>query len=292
MNAVGRNEPCPCGSGKRYKECHGAIGAPAELRAPSASPSGVAKTMADALHAQSSGAAATAASLYRQVLAVDPANFDAMHMLGLVEYEQGDHEAALGLIRRAIELRPELGAPRHNLRLLESMPLLEAEICRDVLPRLLPRVDAGFDTAALASALCVHIVLPRVPVEHERVAVEQVVSVCAGACLSVWGDSAGQGDVVSLRVLTADDRPSGGALVLLVTERPVASWLTAGQVERVLLLATRETPCAIIDRVDELAALGYRRPGLLCATPELALRLRLPRTAALPEREAQPCVGA
>jgi preprotein translocase subunit SecA len=23
---VGRNEPCPCGSGKKYKHCHGKIG--------------------------------------------------------------------------------------------------------------------------------------------------------------------------------------------------------------------------------------------------------------------------
>ena len=23
---IGRNEPCPCGSGKKYKHCHGAIG--------------------------------------------------------------------------------------------------------------------------------------------------------------------------------------------------------------------------------------------------------------------------
>src|ERR1700716_2389965 len=27
--AVGRNDPCPCGSGLRYKQCHGALGAPA-----------------------------------------------------------------------------------------------------------------------------------------------------------------------------------------------------------------------------------------------------------------------
>jgi len=25
---VGRNEPCPCGSGKKYKECHEAEGTP------------------------------------------------------------------------------------------------------------------------------------------------------------------------------------------------------------------------------------------------------------------------
>jgi uncharacterized protein YecA (UPF0149 family) len=24
---VGRNDPCPCGSGKKYKKCHGAAGA-------------------------------------------------------------------------------------------------------------------------------------------------------------------------------------------------------------------------------------------------------------------------
>jgi preprotein translocase subunit SecA len=24
MPKVGRNEPCPCGSGKKYKKCHGA----------------------------------------------------------------------------------------------------------------------------------------------------------------------------------------------------------------------------------------------------------------------------
>jgi len=25
MPRVGRNDPCPCGSGKRFKECHGKL---------------------------------------------------------------------------------------------------------------------------------------------------------------------------------------------------------------------------------------------------------------------------
>jgi hypothetical protein len=29
-SVVGRNEPCPCGSGKRYKDCHGGLAAPAQ----------------------------------------------------------------------------------------------------------------------------------------------------------------------------------------------------------------------------------------------------------------------
>jgi preprotein translocase subunit SecA len=23
---IGRNDPCPCGSGKKYKQCHGKLG--------------------------------------------------------------------------------------------------------------------------------------------------------------------------------------------------------------------------------------------------------------------------
>ena len=29
---TGRNDPCPCGSGKRYKHCHGSAETPDELR--------------------------------------------------------------------------------------------------------------------------------------------------------------------------------------------------------------------------------------------------------------------
>jgi preprotein translocase subunit SecA len=25
MRKVGRNDPCPCGSGKKYKQCHGKL---------------------------------------------------------------------------------------------------------------------------------------------------------------------------------------------------------------------------------------------------------------------------
>ena len=31
---VGRNDPCPCGSGKKYKHCHGRTGAPQLTGAP------------------------------------------------------------------------------------------------------------------------------------------------------------------------------------------------------------------------------------------------------------------
>src|SRR5262245_14892791 len=30
MGGIGRNEPCPCGSGRKYKKCHGAPAPPPE----------------------------------------------------------------------------------------------------------------------------------------------------------------------------------------------------------------------------------------------------------------------
>ena len=36
---IGRNEPCPCGSGKKYKRCHGVAAAP-KLTTPKAGPMG------------------------------------------------------------------------------------------------------------------------------------------------------------------------------------------------------------------------------------------------------------
>lgn len=34
MGSVGRNEPCPCGSGRKYKKCHGAPTSAADPMAP------------------------------------------------------------------------------------------------------------------------------------------------------------------------------------------------------------------------------------------------------------------
>jgi preprotein translocase subunit SecA len=32
-NKVGRNDPCPCGSGKKFKKCHGQVGGRMDLPA-------------------------------------------------------------------------------------------------------------------------------------------------------------------------------------------------------------------------------------------------------------------
>jgi hypothetical protein len=242
-------------------------------------PPWLAQAMRDALHAQRNDMGDEAARLYRRVLEADPENFDATHMLGLVEYERGYYAVALALMNRAIELRPDLGMPRHNLKTLETMPRLESEICRDILPRLMPRVELAVDAACVASAATAHVVFGDSPGEEERAAVARIVEARGNADTTLWdGADAGSPRV---RHLSTTEHPRGGLLVFVGTGRSAAAWLPDARPERVLLIVTRDEPCATIDRIDELAAAGYERPGFACASGALAERLRLPADATL-----------
>ena len=51
--------------------------------------------------------------IYRQVLAVDASNADALHLLGQIEHQRGKTESALALVRRAIKAGPRI-AIYHN----------------------------------------------------------------------------------------------------------------------------------------------------------------------------------
>jgi tetratricopeptide (TPR) repeat protein len=272
ITAVARNAPCPCGSGQRYKECHGAIAAPQ-----SAGARGLPE-MRQALELQRDGQIVEAAEIYRRVLAANPANYDATHMLGLLAWEIGDYHEAVSLVRRAIELRPEFEGARHDLRLLESLPSMEVEICREALVRL-DRVDIRFDLGVLAQGQPVHVVSDFG--DAERAALEPLVAASGSSPVELWRESGLDTAAPRAAQLTAADHPRGGWVVLLGAAAPISGWIGHTRAAGALIVATHDRPCDLVDRVDELAAAGYADPGLLCATAALAQRLRLPRSAAL-----------
>src|SRR5580692_2056601 len=53
-----------------------------------------------------SGRLDEAARLYGQILRADPANPDALHLLGVIRQQGGDHPSSVVLIEQAIALRP------------------------------------------------------------------------------------------------------------------------------------------------------------------------------------------
>ena len=68
-----------------------------------------------AIRAHQAGNLDEAAGLYSQILAADPEDPSALHLLGLVHHQTGRHEEALAGISRALSLRPRYPAALMNL---------------------------------------------------------------------------------------------------------------------------------------------------------------------------------
>ena len=110
-----RNDPCPCGSGDRYKHCHGLEGiAPAPQKSVADQ---TLSLMHRALAAQRAGQLAQAGALYDQALLLDPLQVDALHMRGVVALSEGDTGAAIKFIEAARSLGLDTVETRHNLAL-------------------------------------------------------------------------------------------------------------------------------------------------------------------------------
>jgi tetratricopeptide (TPR) repeat protein len=105
--AAGRNDPCPCGSGKRFKHCHGSITA-------AVSADDLAQR---ALAAHRRGEVDAAERDYHAALAQSPNHALALHYLGVIAYQRGRAIEALPLLERAAQLRPEEPEFQNNLGL-------------------------------------------------------------------------------------------------------------------------------------------------------------------------------
>ena len=75
-------------------------------------------TVADALILHTDGRSAEARTLYRRILALEPQNSDAWHLLGVLLSEQGENNAGVRLIQTALSLRK---APEYYLNLGSSL---------------------------------------------------------------------------------------------------------------------------------------------------------------------------
>ena len=66
-----------------------------------------------ALHQK--GQLGQAAAIYRQLLGTDPTNADALHLLGVITHQTGNHKSAVDLIGQAIEINPNVSIYYSNL---------------------------------------------------------------------------------------------------------------------------------------------------------------------------------
>ncbi len=112
MSVPDRNDPCPCGSGKKYKKCCMPLAA-SQLSISRQDTHTTSKHLSvnqllqQGLAEQQAGRLQGAGELYQAVLQVDPKNSDALHLLGLVSHKLGQHETAVELINRALRINPQ-----------------------------------------------------------------------------------------------------------------------------------------------------------------------------------------
>ncbi len=128
MTAPSRNQPCPCGSGKKYKHCCAQASAKARPPSPQAAliqiETGrllpIPQAMAHALQLHQAGRIRKAEAIYRQIVQRQPRHADAQHLLGLTYHQTGRHDLAYTHITQAISLSPQAALFHNNL----------GEVCR------------------------------------------------------------------------------------------------------------------------------------------------------------------
>ena len=131
-----RNSPCPCGSGERYKNCCGRPGGVSK-EVGTVVPQSLPGLMHAALAKQKAGEFSGARQLYQQALELNPTNADALHMMGVMAYMEGDLESAERFILDARKNCPS------------EAPMIEGNLALVRGARLIGEQMAGFCAGAL-----------------------------------------------------------------------------------------------------------------------------------------------
>lgn len=102
MNKLGRNDPCTCGSGKKYKQCCGSR--PTQAQVNGLQQQQLANALQAAYQFQQAGHATQAEDICRRILSAIPNQADALHLLGVIALRDGDIESAVSYLGKAVRI--------------------------------------------------------------------------------------------------------------------------------------------------------------------------------------------
>lgn len=113
MSKIERNAPCPCGSGKKYKQCcmkteSAHTASPLALRQ---------EVLQEAIENHQAGRLSQARLLYQKIIQSHPHHSTALHFLGVIELQSKNYAQAVELINQALLYQPQYVEAHSNLAL-------------------------------------------------------------------------------------------------------------------------------------------------------------------------------
>jgi tetratricopeptide (TPR) repeat protein len=147
----GRNDPCPCGSGKRYKQCCGNIAGARQAPTPPPSAGHPGVLLQNAMDHHQAGRLEAAEALYRRVLEDDPQNAVALQYLGVLSMQRDNPAHGEVLIRQALDIRSDIPDFHNNLGLClrQQGRLREAQACYRQALAIKPDYAAAYNNLGL-----------------------------------------------------------------------------------------------------------------------------------------------
>jgi len=307
QRTVSRNDPCPCGSGRRFKDCHGSLrategvaaGAPAAAPARSRyRPAGddwgavdpqahdrLGAMMELALKHQLEQRMREAERLYRAVLEEAPLTHDALHMLAVVRLGLGDFPEAERLLRSAMALRPSYPAIETNWALVRrsiaSRDRRGIEIVSEhALPLLRQTLDAMQRARPAASSspagMPLHVAGPTDHGSDGAWAARRVGELLAPLAPTLWRSRDACAHAGGWRRIDRHEidvasgrRPDAGAVVLTHPEFDTDDWLRDA-IDRILVFAQASPPSLYLERLRHIAADGRRSLSLMFTSHAMA----------------------
>ncbi len=303
-----RNSPCPCGSGRRFKDCHGALGVPDErivprstYRAPGhewahldeATQDQFGARMEQALAWQTAGALSDAARAYAEVIEAAPDTHDALHMLGVIELGFGNVDEAERLVAAAKPLRPAYAAIEHNWQLVQDALLARSraqpeQLAERALPILVDLAlapgaagrqrRASATRAAASSSTVVHLIGRVHAGDHDDGwLLRRLAEVLDSDTTVLWAvDGDGSDRVGTHRTRRVDGGtgavPRGGIHVFAGIDFDCAGWIDRADADRVIVFCQSAAPTRYLDQLRALARDGARALELVFVSQSMAKR--------------------
>lgn len=288
MTSVGRNSPCPCGSGRRYKECHGAINAEGTrdqtALPPPSQDTELAQLMREALALQQESKLAQAIAKYEAVIAREPGNFDALHMLGVAWFQSNQLDRAADYVDRALAIRPEVVAARSNRALIDEarrLAEMEAELCRLVLPKMSALARASPLEWPVGERQPLDLVIAARAVDDDDLhAIRRIVGntrfSTVGWRTNLTSAAPELQTISNLHHIASDLAPVSDFMLVYGFDIPAVAWIRDPLPAHIALVVNTDLPCQLVDRLRELSDQGRTPIGIIFGRSALRATTGLP----------------